>query len=420
MGTDGIHLASLLPSGTKRWSAIFVFAVLGVAGAVGYTIWRAPVYRAEARLYFKPSTDNPLSALANIPIVGTSGNDDLNDTAGLLETFSVKSWVQKALGLEKIDDVDKVIRYEAHPEYNQIILAAEDESKDFGLKAVTEAHKALKSVSQRTGFSVANDKMHSLEKALADNKRLLHEAERRSAAFEKQRKAPSKPDDPGSAGDYLQQAKQAEIQLQGINTQLQERLNVIKRSGQNPAIPSGLKVTEIWMGRLQDLEYQLSTARLTQGESSPAVQRLRGQINTAQKQYASDLKTYMSSVSQGLDAEIAALTVQQRVLEAQYKRYYELSQLAPDEAITSSGLAYEVKTRAGVVDTLTLQYEVAKSDAEVAAQKWALIDAPHVFAEPVNKKLGRMGAMGLMIGLAIGLFWPIKDRKKSTDYATEA
>ena len=46
--------------------------------SIGYTIWRPPVYRAEARLYFKPSTDSPLAALANLPIVGTSGNDDLN------------------------------------------------------------------------------------------------------------------------------------------------------------------------------------------------------------------------------------------------------------------------------------------------------------------------------------------------------
>jgi uncharacterized protein involved in exopolysaccharide biosynthesis len=407
-----MHLSSLLPSGRARWTALIVCSILGALVAVVWTIVRAPVYRAEARLFFK--SDKATGGL-QLPIaIGLGSNEELNNAAGLLESNSVRLWVKNVMKLEKLEDVDKVIRFETHPEYSQIILAAENEDKAFALKAVTEAHKALQSVSRKTGFSLARDKAASLEAAIAENRRLLAEASRRSADFEKRRRAPTKPDDPGTVQDYQRQAKQAELDLADVKTQLDERLKVIRESGANPNIPSGLPPSKKWSAILDKLEYDLLTAQNTQGPLSPTVQKLKRDIKSAQDQYTQELKAYLNSVNRNLDEEIATLTVQKLVLESRVSRYRELAAVAPDEAIRSMELAREVKARSEVLNGLITQYELAKVDAQVADAKWALVDDPFVLDDPVNKKLGRMGAMGLMIGLAVGLFIPVGRRSRGS------
>ena len=408
MSSEGIPISRLIPSGRARWTAIGLFAVLGGVGFAAYTIWVAPIYRAEARLYFKPADGaSPLGI--SIPSIGM-GDVELNHTAGLLESFTLRSRVQKALGLESIDDVDSFIRFETQPEYGQIILAAEDVDRALAMKAVTITHAALLDVSRKTGFSIARDKAKLLEEAVRTKDQELKTAQRLLASFEKRRKAPTRPDDAGA--EYLTQAKTAESELTDVRTQLDARLKIIKQSAQNPKLPTALNASKKWGPVLQDKTLNVMIAESTEGPASPLLNRLKKELAAAQKQYEEDIQREMTSIGMSLDETIANLTVQKIVLESKVLRFNELAQIAPDEAIQSTELARQVASATAVLGLLTQQYETARIDALVADAKWALVDEPHVFDKPVNKRFVRMGAIGVLIGVAIGLLWPLKKRRR--------
>lgn len=407
MASEGIPIARLIPSGRARWTAIVVFAMLGGAGFALYTLLVAPVFRAEARLYFKPAS-NPSPLGIAIPSIGL-GDVELNHTAGLLESFTLRSRVQKELGLGSIDDVDSFIRFETQPEYGQIVLAAEDANRELALKAVKVTHGALLDVSRKTGFSIARDKAKLLEEAVQTKDQELKTAQRLLASFEKKRRAPTRPDDPGA--EYLTAAKTAESELSDVKTQLDARLKIIKQSAQNPKLPSALNAAKKWGPILQEKNLNLMIAQTTEGPNSPLLNRLKLELAAAQKQYEEDLQREMKAIGMSLDETIANLTVQKIVLESKVIRFRELAQIAPDEAIQSRELARQVASATAVLDLLTQQYETARIDAEVADAKWALVDEPHIFEKPVNKRFVRMGAIGVLIGIAIGLIFPLRKRR---------
>lgn len=408
MSSEGIPISRLIPSGRARWTAIAVFAVLGGAGFALYTLWVKPVFRAEARLYFKPASDaSPLGI--SIPSIGL-GDTELNHTAGLLESFTLRNRVQKALGLESLDDVDAFIRFETQPEYGQIILAAEDSDRALALKAVNVTHAALLDVSRTTGFSIARDKAKALEDAVQAKELELQTAQHLLASFEKKRRAPTLPDDAGAV--YLTQAKTAESELSDVRTQLDARLKIIKQSAQNPKLPTSLNASKKWGPVLQDKSLNLMIAEGTEGPDSPLLIRLKRELAAAQKQYEEDIQREMTSIGLSLDETIANLTVQKIVLESKVARFKELAQIAPDEAIQSTELARQVASATAVLGVLTQQFETARIDALVADAKWALVDVPHIYEKPVNKRFVRMGAIGVLIGVAIGLVWPLKKRRQ--------
>ncbi len=375
------------------------WVVLGVAllfGGLGYfyTATSTPKWKARMTLLF-PMSDGTSTLLR---LTGTNPSAPMLMAAGVIDSQPALESVAKDTGFT-IPYLTDILSTSTEPDTNKLIISATNKDKAKALAVVSAAYKALNQISRNVGFSVATRQARELEKAVNEKRKLMEDSAERLRLFQETAKTVSDPTSMYSAATYLVKAKELEVQLKGVQKQIaiaRESATKIARSP-NTMSAAQPKIGE-WRKTLRDMEYTLGLLRIKFGEGAPAVKEQKERISVTRKQLQNEISSYLVTVDENTDDQLAQLTAQELLLSFQLDMAKEFARVAPREALDLQKLTFEFEKNKDTLKAIATQYEEAKVQAEVERVRWGVLEEPFIEPEPTNKKFVRNTGAAFMIG----------------------
>jgi uncharacterized protein involved in exopolysaccharide biosynthesis len=221
--------------------------------------------------------------------------------------------------------------------------------------------------------------------------------------------------------------RQLEVGISKLNANIQAVRRQVAASGRSGEIPSNLPPVRKWRDKLVDLEYELKLKELTFGPDSPEIVQLKETVTETKKSLQQELRAYSGAIKSGAldpttsEDSIVGLVAERFGMEAQLAAVQRLAQLAPAESITLSRLTRELSTQSGILQQVQAQYELAKMQESRNPNRWHVLDEPEVDEDPVNKSMGKSGAMAAILGLVLGAMAAlIRDSRSPKDPEVES
>ncbi len=400
-----------------RWliylSALLVGTVVCVVTYILPTLWQSSV------VFLFPVQEQSAAAQALGALVGGGGGgaqDPLLIVKGVVESRATTNYILQHLppdlqGKVKRDVLEKSISVKYDDDKQQLEIDAFWTSKKASLELLNLANEALKNFNQHAYFSVADQKLAMLGKALDEKDRDLKTEEKLVSDFQKHAKTVPDPTNPLSAGQYITKAKEAEYELDNVQQEIDiAQGEASKMAAKALDMPTAIPQQQAWRSQLTMQEYQLAQLEVQSGPSAPQVVALKADIEVTKKNLLKEVQKYLDSVNIKVDANMAQLEANRLILKWQVDFLKTLSSAAPGEAIKFQDLLTEAMARADALKATRMEYEQAKLDAEVSPVKWSTLVEPYTDDKPANKKYGLFGTLGVLVGLLLG--WALSARKQ--------
>lgn len=348
-----IDLVRVVQSFVGRWPLLLLLLVGGAVFGYALSFLMKPQYESSA-VFLPPQThapvsDNPLAALISTPNTGTL-------YPGLLKSNSVVDSVLHALNLEQVykskdlDDARKKLRSRTSVSSDTAgfyTLAVKD-PEPARAKAIADNYmEALAAINHRLAMDQASQERAVYEQQLLDAKNELEKAEEVLAAKEK------------SSGVVSAQT-QTLAGLQAIN---QLRAEITSR------------------------EVDLAALRKAQTDESPAVVRMRAQIDELQAELTSMERGNGGGAGAGLSAA-----------------------RAPEANLEFMRLQRDVQYQQSLYEILVKQFESTQLEA-ISTPSVQVVDYPEMplrKASPVRRLWAAIGGVLFLIGAVVLIF--AKDR----------
>jgi uncharacterized protein involved in exopolysaccharide biosynthesis len=203
---------------------------------------------------------------------------------------------------------------------------------------------------------------------------------------------------------YLKNRADLQEDLEANRRRVESRRQAANRVGKaaTEGLPTGLERESKLREDLVAAAVALDQARAKYQPGSAQLRDAEERYSATKRNIAGEVQKYVSSVQQGADAEMAELLGEQAVLKWEFERADQLARLAPREAAEYGRLIEQLVLEKKSRDELKAQVGQEEIRVKVEAKIWQVLDEPFVEDEPVNKKFGMNGGLGLILGGLIG------------------
>lgn len=394
---DELDLRPLFEPLRGKGKRILAFGGVGFVLALAYTWWVAPVYQGRATILMIVEDDGSGIASALSSSLSPSAPDPLMVVEGVLHSRPSLDKVIKVTGEDR-ETVERELDTKREGKAAQISIGWADKDQKKALAAVQAAIDGLKEVGDQVGFTAASQQARLLKSTLSEREGQLRKAEDDLASYQKRMKAPSDPADPTTAGSYMKQKTDLEIQLTATNASLKQARAYASDSAAAPELPTEIPTVARFREKLVELEYQYNLQAAELGEKAPAIKKLKSDIDLTRTALRKEIDLYLQSVNRNVDPNLAKLEAQRAVLASQLQAVTRLADSAPGEAVELGRRSREVLTLATLVTELRKQYETARVAAEVSKVRWNVLEKPYIEDKPLNKRWARQPVLGFVFG----------------------
>lgn len=411
MQNEELDLAEYTGALRRAFPAMTAAGVVFALLAVLATWLMKPAWEAEASLLMATKEEVPtLEAL-----VGQQEGNPLSILKGIVRSRTALDRIARDQGIDR-KELEEALEVETQNDANQLILRVRWKAgRDKAPAIVRSAIGVLESMRKEIGFSVASRQAKLLRQAITEKTVELDAAEAKVKEYQKGMKSLIDPTNPSSVLELLRTEKQLEQDLGALRLRIREaRQRAAKVAGASVELPSGLPNAQDWQRKLSRAEYDLQIARVKDGEDSPNVVRLRKELQVTRAQLQKEIENYFRSVESNVDADVAKLEAERIVMEWRLESVRIMAKSAPQEGQELARLLREVSTLTTVLSNLRQQYELKQID-EVGDVSWSVLEEPHLTEdEPINKKFGRNGIVGFVVGaLLVGALRMLGQRRRS-------
>lgn len=338
--------------------------------------------------------------------IGGQGPDPLSIIQAVIQSRPSIEYISKQTGLDT-KGVVQFMNVDTDKPSNTVTISSIQEPK-LAQKIVGSALFKLDELTRTLQFSEGGRQAAYLKGAIAQKESEYRKASEKLAEFQKHAKTAYDPTNPTTATAYTKALSDLQMQYGVIQNQLKvAREQAHIAASKSLDIPTALPASQLWRGKLVDLEYQLRVAQTKYGPEASAVQQLQEAIAETKKELQREIAAYLSSVNLNVDANIAQLEAQRIVLEWQLQFAKQLADKAPSEAMQAQRMITEVEMITEVLKDLRSQYETALARSEVEKVKWSVLEKPWVSDEPTNKKYVRNCLIGFLAGLMMAWIWAV-------------
>lgn len=423
----------------RRRIAFTVAGVVVVAGIV-YTLLVKPVWEAKATLIFPVRTPSILGVTSfdqtSLAASLTGGPTPLKVFGGMMESEHALNLVSKASGLPKRRLRD-MRSFQDQQMESSLTISVRDQDPELAKKVVQLHLDALDEINRKVSRPLASSDADILKIKVDEQQKRVKDAEERLLAFQKTAVTAPNVASSGSGTDatvmpaptqWSAVLAQLEIDFKRVDTMIRDResrTNSIAKQGGR--LPAAIAPVQKWRDKLTDMQYDLKVQELTLAPEAPELVKLRKAIALTQNQMKSELTKFAKATQQGLidpndtdGNKLPSMLTERVALEAQIAAVKKLAKVAPNEAMQLSRLTREVGTQGAILQQLQAQYELAQLQADRDPNRWEVLDEPEVDDKPVNKSLGKNGALSAFLGMVLGCFaalaWP---KRKPVEVAAD-
>lgn len=397
---DELDLRPLIDPLRGQGKRILAFGAVGFVLALIYTAVVTPVWQGRATILMIVEDDGSGIASALSSSLSPSAPDPLMVVEGVLHSRPSIEKVIKATG-ENRETVERGLETKREGKAAQISVGWADTDQKKALAAVQAAIDGLKEVGDQVGFTAASQQARLLKTTLGEREKQLRKAEDDLADYQKKMSAPSDPNDPASAGSYLKQKTDLEIQLATTEASLKQARSYANSSAAAPELPTEIPTVARFREKLVELEYQYNLQAAELGEKAPAIRKLKSDIELTRTALRKEIDLYLQSVDRNVDPNLARLEAQKTVLTSQLQAVTRLAASAPGEAVELGRRSREVLTLSELVTELRKQYETARVAAEVSKVRWNVLEKPFIEDKPLNKRWARQPVLGFVFGVVL-------------------
>ncbi len=380
-----------------------------------YTLVVPPQWKADTTILTVLPSDDMAGGGAGASLASAlspNAPDPIQVLEGVLTSRKSINLIMERTHLAR-RDLEKGLKTERRQKQALLTISWEDSDRKRALAVVQGAVDGVLLIQHDVEFTTAGLQAKYYEQSVKDQDEKLRDAEKSLAEFEKRMKAPIDPSNPASAGAYLKEKKDLELQLGAIDAQIAVARSQAQLLPKMPELPTLIPSTKPYRDKLISLEYDLQVAETTLGPMAPKVVALKRTIEVTRETLNQEIRSYLKSVAVNLDPTIATLAANRLTIKYQLDVVNDLAARAPDEALILARLSREVVILGTISTALRSKYEQAKVAAKVDQVRWAVLEDPFIEDLPTNKHVARNPFMGGFLGLVFGSFFLIWKSKRA-------
>ena len=389
---------------------ILALCVVGAVGMCVYTYAMKPKFRASETLLL-PIEDTAALGLASVTGNGPSPLDILKS---VVESSQTSQELGKRFHMDQ-RDVDKALEVTEDNTANNLTITATMHTQKEAEAMVNAAYDILARTSSQLSLSRSAEQAKFYKQTMDDIQNELPAKEKDALEYVKSMKTASDPTDKLPGAEYVEAAKQLDLQLEDMDKRIDlARSATTGAAKQGMALPTGIPGIEPLRDQLVQEEVQLKIAETTEGPDNPDIVARKKSIEVADQAIASEIKKFIQSVKGNANKDIADLIAQRTLLKFEDDKANALAKIAPTEGLGLLNKVNEATIAATVLAGIRQQYEISRVSAETEKVRWSILDPTHLeeYGEPTNKHYGRSAFGGVALGLFVGLgFGAIRRRK---------
>jgi uncharacterized protein involved in exopolysaccharide biosynthesis len=393
----------------RGWIRIVAVGALGGLIALAYTAWVQPIYQSDAAILV-PEMQSMPGQLAAIGIPQAANG--VGVLSGVLQSYSTTSFVAKSLNV-KVREVTDFLTITSDAQTGQVRISARHTNADTARKAVALAIQHTTELDRSVGLSLASRQAIELEKSVKTRTAAMAKSE--AALLEYQRSArtySATPDDVGGSS-YLKRLQELDLELRQVSSEIEAmRSTATRGASTSSSLPSGRTQSQELRNKLLEAESEFNQAKRKFTPQAPEYRDAKQKVDSLRQAFEDEARRYAQSIARGVDAKVAELEVRRIVLQNDIANARRLAERAPGEAMELTRLLRRVRTDQQLLQTVTAQYEQAKTDSQTSRVKWLVLDEPYVLEKPVNKNYKMNIALFGLLGLIAGTFMVTSSPRK--------
>lgn len=385
----------------RRWPTVLGFCGAGLAIGLGVTAIQQPIYEAKANIVFPTQSRTP--TLGSFGLDSVVGSENMGLVEGIVTSREVENELHDLLKVDREEIRENMVVAQI-PARRQVTIAYRSGEKDQAIEAVQLMLANLQQVEEGLGVNTSKKRIEALTTALDERIATVESLEKRILEFQRSSRTVPDPKDGFTGVTYLKNRADLQEDLEANRRRVESRRQAANRVGKaaTEGLPTGLERESKLREDLVAAAVALDQARAKYQPGSAQLRDAEERYSATKRNIAGEVQKYVSSVQQGADAEMAELLGEQAVLKWEFERADQLARLAPREAAEYGRLIEQLVLEKKSRDELKAQVGQEEIRVKVEAKIWQVLDEPFVEDEPVNKKFGMNGGLGLILGGLIG------------------
>lgn len=401
---ETLDLTPILSAVFKKWIMIGLLAIAGGALAFVWTHMMKPVYEAQGTLIVVNPT---MAGVPPVSSIARGGPTPLSILAGMLASHDAKQSISSRAGIT-LEQVEAGLVVTNEPSNNQLIIRASGPTRERAKELVGHCFGALDEISNRIANSASTRQIDLIDKSIREKEKDLRDASLAMTEYLAKMQVPMSQEDLTSSTAPFRRLRELEFELKST----QERLATIRQGARSSAemgldLTTSLPSSEVWRGRLVDLEYQLAMILQELGEEAPKVQLLKLQIEATKREGLKDISDNLQAIEKGIAPRVVELVAQEQVLKGQIATMREIVGKAPEEVVRIAELSLAVKTATEAVSTLRARLETRQVEVQLEQVRWSVLEEPFSTEPPTNKRPVRNAAVGVFVGFVLAVLLAI-------------
>lgn len=396
---DDIDLKQLSRSLRSRWYLPVGFAfLLGVLAGV-YTFTQRPVFQANAVLFIPPTG-------SRAPTNGIPGFASMDMTAmldGIMKSERIRKPVRESMQLSR-EEFNEAFQVMPNVIENRVEIKINDTDKNRALEGMKRVLIELREVDNETGMNVTRSKLAETKSALEAARKELTAAEEDLLKFQNELTTVPDSDKSYVATGSLKLVQEIESELRAVNDEYAKRKAQMQNNvSAGDDIPRGVPSIDALRADLRQKEVARSTALSLYQPDTPQVKQANQAVEAVRKALAVEVQRYRAAEKLDIDPRMIELITRREVLSNQLDRERKRAQVAPEQATELQRKLRAVQQADRKVMKILDAANELEQQSQVSGVQWAVLDAPYVLDEPVNKSYGRNVIVFAFIGGLIGL-----------------
>jgi polysaccharide biosynthesis transport protein len=415
----------------KWWWLITAIAVTCLLAAIVISLLITPVYRAQSTIEVNPEGVQVVGkGIGDIEPTASDDRAFLNTQAGLLKSRSLAERVARSTNLANDEnfvsqDLPRPVRETAvagmvmgsvniAPQRDSRLIGITIEGTNPELTATLANAYADNFIQQNMErrYEATSYARNFLQQRIAAVKTKLEESERALVAYAQKQGIITLAVDTGGAGSVRQeQSIDAATLIQNNNALAQARSDRIAAEGRyrqaSGAQARSAGITDPTVQALQQqrsaLEAQYQQKLALFRPEFPEMVQLRNQIDTLAKEIATQRQAASGSAAGNLQADYQAAVARERALEAKVDQNKAALMDLRERSIQYTILQRDVDTQRSLYDALLQRFKEVGVAGGVGANVVSVVDRAQVPGGPFKPNLPLNIALGLFIGLLLGL-----------------
>lgn len=415
---DGFDLRSILQVLLARWPWVLAAGIIGLLGALAYSLSSTPLYRTSATIELNPPTVSVLST-EDDQVTGYSANDRsfLQTQYGLMKSRDLARRVVENLGLaqdtpedasnqplsERINNIADGLAANINvapvPDSRLVNLSYNSANPAEAARIVNGYAEAFIQGSIDRKFDATAKTRDFLADQIRTTRERLNNSEQALVGYARANNIIL----PGGGEEGSEPTSLTSSSLSSLNSALaaaqQKRIAAEQRFRQAGAITENQAATASLRSEKAGLEAEYEEKSTFLGRDYPEMVRLQARIDALDKA----IRDASGSASSGLGAEYRAALAEENALRA---RVNQLSGNVLDEqslSVEYKALQREVDTQRSLYDALLERANQIGVVEGVGSPAGVLVDQARVPVVPYSPDIPRNLILGLLLGLGIGM-----------------